>query len=139
MEKRGFNLLELLIVVMIIGVLAGIALPNYLQVQEKTRGAEARNTLIVIYRNYKVALAEQGNIFAGTLGPPVASQSWGTIYMNNPNDSTRSYFAYWVVFGGPTARAERRNVYVANTTNTDAARWLQIDLNTGDITSSSEY
>ena len=43
--KKGFSLLEMLVVVLIIGILAGIALPQYRNTVRKTRIAEAKITL----------------------------------------------------------------------------------------------
>lgn len=43
--KRGFTLLELLIVVVIIGVLAGLAIPNFIRGTERARWAESKNLL----------------------------------------------------------------------------------------------
>lgn len=44
-KQKGFTLLELLMVVIIIGVLATIALPQYLKFSEKARTSEALSIL----------------------------------------------------------------------------------------------
>ncbi len=47
--QRGFTIIELMIVVLIIGLLAAIAGPNYLRYQAKSRQAETRANLGGIY------------------------------------------------------------------------------------------
>ena len=39
MKQRGFTLIELVIVIAILGILAGVAIPHYLSFEEETRGA----------------------------------------------------------------------------------------------------
>lgn len=44
-KKRGFTLLEVLIVVIIVGILGALALPRFIGAVEKSRGAEALSNL----------------------------------------------------------------------------------------------
>ena len=45
-RENGFTLIELMIVVAIIGILVGIALPSYSEYVKRSHRANARNTLI---------------------------------------------------------------------------------------------
>ncbi len=47
--KKGFTLIELMIVVAIIGILAAIAIPNFLKFQAKSKQSEAKANLGAIY------------------------------------------------------------------------------------------
>ena len=48
-SKKGFTLIELMIVVAIIGILAAIAIPNFLKFQAKSKQSEAKASLGAIY------------------------------------------------------------------------------------------
>jgi|ERR1700693_2142835 len=49
MNKKGFTLIELMIVVAIIGILAAIAIPNFLKYQAKSKQSEAKINLKGIF------------------------------------------------------------------------------------------
>lgn len=59
-NNRGFSLIELMIAVVIIGILAAIAIPNYQKYQRKSRQAEAKSTLAAMYSSEKSYIAEYG-------------------------------------------------------------------------------
>jgi prepilin-type N-terminal cleavage/methylation domain-containing protein len=69
--KKGFTLLELLIVIIIVGVMATLGLTQYTAVVERSRGAEARQILGQL-RSVCAALYMDGNnvsmCSAGNLG-----------------------------------------------------------------------
>jgi prepilin-type N-terminal cleavage/methylation domain-containing protein len=48
-NKKGFTLIELMIVVAIIGILAAIAIPNFMKFLAKTKRSEVKYNLAAIY------------------------------------------------------------------------------------------
>ncbi len=59
-DKSGFTLIEMLVVVLIIGILAGIALPQYTLAVEKARSAEALMNLATIKREIQFYITAKG-------------------------------------------------------------------------------
>ena len=57
-QQKGFSLTELMIVVAIIGILATIAIPNFLRYQAKAKQTEAKNNLVAIHTGEIAYFAE---------------------------------------------------------------------------------
>src|SRR5258708_36823907 len=69
-KKTGFTLIELMIGVAIIGILAAIAIPNFLRFQAKSKQSEAKITLSGIYTAETAYFAEN-NTYSTKLGTAV--------------------------------------------------------------------
>lgn len=66
--KRGFTLLELVVVILIIGILATLGLTQYGRIIERSRGAEARAILGDIRKMGAGYYLEYGSLLAGPVG-----------------------------------------------------------------------
>jgi type IV pilus assembly protein PilA len=88
-KSKGFTLIELMIVVAIIGILAAIAIPNFLRYQAKTKQSEAKTNLSAIFTSQVSYFGEEDTY--GT----VATIGWA------PEGGTR--YVYSVTAHGATS------------------------------------
>ncbi|MBI5555872.1 MAG: prepilin-type N-terminal cleavage/methylation domain-containing protein, partial [Elusimicrobia bacterium] len=66
-SKKGFTLVELMIVVAIIGILAGIAIPRYMNFVRRSREGATKGNLGAIRSALNIYYTDQEGIYPATL------------------------------------------------------------------------
>ena len=59
--ETGFTLVELMIVIVIVGILSAVAIPNFLAQTDKAKVAEAKTNLAAILKQAQVQYVEDGS------------------------------------------------------------------------------
>ena len=79
-KNKGLTLIELMIVVAIVGILAAIAIPNFLNYQAKSQQAEAKANLGAMFTNVVAYAAEnpRTGVSSGYADATVANVGFGT-------------------------------------------------------------
>lgn len=106
---KGFSLIELLTVVLIVGILSAIALPQYTKAVEKSRAAEAMTLCKSVIEAQNRSLAAFPNASVARKGAIDVQLTGGTWNSNNANANTYTtdLFVYTLLSTG--CRAHRRN------------------------------
>jgi prepilin-type N-terminal cleavage/methylation domain-containing protein len=69
MDRKGFTLIEMMIVIAIIGILAAIAIPDFLKYQARSKQSEAKLNLGSLGTCAEAFRAEKDTYHAGDLDP----------------------------------------------------------------------
>lgn len=77
-RERGFTLVELMIVVAVIGVIASLAIPNYLRFTARTSRSEMLETVSKIKLHFKTIYDNSGTFVTSSAAAP------GTTSVTNP-------------------------------------------------------
>jgi prepilin-type N-terminal cleavage/methylation domain-containing protein len=99
MNKKGFTLTELLMVVVILGILGGIALPRFFPQKEKAYVTEAIGMLSAIRQSLEAYRTEYGVYCSagGGIGTAChASAPWTMIGLDDPNGFANRAWNYKV-------------------------------------------
>ena len=94
-NRNGFTLVELMVVIVIIGILAAVAIPKFMDASHKAKASEFPTQLTAIYTGQQAYQAESGS-FATDLpslkanaGVDVdASSKWFSYTLASPTTST---------------------------------------------------
>ena len=106
-KDRGFTLIELMIVVAVVGLLAAIAIPNFLRYQVQARQAEAKVNLGAVFVTELSFFGEQSRFSDfQEIGFPMPLGSNRYTYRSHgtdPNGNDTGELAINAVLGGVTA------------------------------------
>ena len=90
-NRKGFTLIELMIVVVIIGILAALAIPRFMQATVKTKQSECKGILKQIYTMERALRQESGTYVA--VAATTAGNTMAALGIEVPVDAR---YTYWV-------------------------------------------
>jgi len=94
-NKSGFTLLEVIIVIIIVGVLASLALPRFFSTVEYSRATEAMQSIASARQSIERCYLMTSDYQDCT--------SFATIDIDDPGTSPNAHFTYAITSGGPNA------------------------------------
>ena len=127
-KTKGFTLVELMVVIVIVGILAAVAIPKFLDASQKAKASEFPTQLAAIYTGQLAYNAEKGayvtqfSFLRDSAGVDVPSSSRWFIYsMTNCSSSTFTGNANVNTAFGATTTADKATVDQTNSKTATAA------------------
>jgi len=112
-NNKGFTLIELMIVVAIIGILAAIAIPNFLKYQAKSKTSEAKVNLKAIFTSEQSYFAEKNTYNTLPLINYEPAGTWTAVKYYEFDDGAAQYGAGQTVGGVTNPYTAPANGFVA--------------------------
>jgi prepilin-type N-terminal cleavage/methylation domain-containing protein len=105
MNNKGFTLIELMIVVVIIGILAAIAIPNFMSMQDRAKEGSVKANMHTLQLASEDFSTQADGIYAGNLASTIAdanalSASVSTIPLLLPGNFKNPFLGTTGVGGG---------------------------------------
>lgn len=111
-KRRGFTLVEIIVVLVIIAILCAVAIPNYFSYLQQGAAKSAQDNLITIYGAQKNLYLNSGNYYGSPAGPSddkagINNSAAGFLGLNI-TDNNFNYLCN--ILAGPSVSCTAKNI-----------------------------